>query len=301
MVPTPDEPHEFLQIYFISSMVDQLNERCNIQGTQQLKRRIIEQLQAFFHANNAVVNMFKTALERMPSDTQKFVIRADCTPTGKHVRRFNAPTVNDVAAIIVGRQFQADVASNSPWTAADELTACLKASPLWTINMRVQLQNDQIAAQFSKQLLAVGNGKVPVDATSGLITLTNDFCRFVDSQLAIFENVFPTISANYQNYAWLSQRAILPAKNNDVQALSFTIQSKIAGDLVTYNSIDSITNPDDVVNYPTEFLNSLELPGFPPHNLQLKVGTVIMILRNASNATLQRYSIFGNKTYAEFD
>ncbi|GBP33831.1 hypothetical protein EVAR_25433_1 [Eumeta japonica] len=45
--------------------------------------------------------MFKTALERMPSDTHKFVIRADCTPTGEHVRRFNAPTVNDVAAIIV--------------------------------------------------------------------------------------------------------------------------------------------------------------------------------------------------------
>ncbi|XP_050058775.1 uncharacterized protein LOC126550749 [Aphis gossypii] len=102
MVPTPDEPHQFLQIYFISSMVDQLNVRCNIQGAQQLKRRIIEQLQAFFHANNAVVNMFKTALERMPSDTHKFVIRADCTPTGEHVRRFNAPTVNDVAAIIVG-------------------------------------------------------------------------------------------------------------------------------------------------------------------------------------------------------
>ncbi|XP_048514946.1 uncharacterized protein LOC125501873 [Athalia rosae] len=104
MVQTPDEPHQFLQIYFISSMVDQLNVRCNIQGTQQLKRRIIEQLQAFFHANNAVVNMFKTAFERMPSDTHKFVIRADCTPTGEHARRFNAPTVNDVAAIIVGDQ-----------------------------------------------------------------------------------------------------------------------------------------------------------------------------------------------------
>ncbi|XP_039966179.1 uncharacterized protein LOC120778452 isoform X1 [Bactrocera tryoni] len=88
-------------VYFISSMVDQLNVRCNIQGTQQLKRRIIEQLQAFFHTNNAVINMFKTALERMPSDTHKFVIRADCTPTGEHVRRFNAPTVNDVAAAIV--------------------------------------------------------------------------------------------------------------------------------------------------------------------------------------------------------
>ncbi|GBP55169.1 hypothetical protein EVAR_90191_1 [Eumeta japonica] len=146
--------------------------------------------------------------------------------------------------------------------------------------MRVQLQNDQSAAQFSKQLLDVGNGKVPVDATSGLITLTNDFCRFVDTQLVLIENVFPNISENYKNYAWLSQRAILAAKNNDVHALNFTIQSKIAGDLVTYKSVDSITNPDDVVNYPTEFLNSLEIPGFPPHNLQLKVGTVIMILRN---------------------
>ncbi|CAB3235217.1 unnamed protein product [Arctia plantaginis] len=46
--------------------------------------------------------MIKTALERMPLDTHKFVIRADCTPTGEHVRNFNAPTVNDVAAIIVG-------------------------------------------------------------------------------------------------------------------------------------------------------------------------------------------------------
>ncbi|XP_026482743.1 uncharacterized protein LOC113390969, partial [Ctenocephalides felis] len=94
-------------------------------------------------------------------------------------------------------------------TPTDELNACLKASPLWnnvktlslTTNMRVQLQNDQSAAQFSKQLLAVGNGKVPVDATSGLITLTNDFCRFVDSQLELIENVFPNISENYQNYA----------------------------------------------------------------------------------------------------
>ncbi|KAL4118949.1 hypothetical protein QTP88_011827 [Uroleucon formosanum] len=173
-------------------------------------------------------------------------------------------------------------------TPADELNACLKASPLWnnvktlslTTNMRVQLQNDQSAAQFFKQLLDLGNGKVPVDATSGLITLTNDFCRFVDTQLVLIENVFPNISENYKNYAWLSQRAILAAKNNDVHALNFTIQSKIAGDLVTYKSVDSITNPDDVVNYPTEFLNSLEIPGFPPHNLQLKVGTVIMILRN---------------------
>jgi len=181
-------------------------------------------------------------------------------------------------------------------TPADEVIACLKASPLWnnvktlsiTTNMRVQLQKDQSAVQFSKHLLAVANGKVPVDTTSGLFTLTNDFCRFVDSQLALIENVFPNISENYQNYDWLSQRAILAAKNNDVRALNFTIQSKMAVDLVKYKSFDYITNPDDVVNYPTEFLNSLELSGYPPHNLQLKVGTAKLVLCNGTRLSVKR-------------
>ncbi|CAF4935258.1 unnamed protein product [Pieris macdunnoughi] len=74
MVPTPDEPHQFLQIYFISSMVDQLNVRCNIQGTQQLKRRIIEQLQAFFHANNAVCYIDFSAEEEQMTLGEKMVL-----------------------------------------------------------------------------------------------------------------------------------------------------------------------------------------------------------------------------------
>lgn len=45
-------------------------------------------------------------------------------------------------------------------------------------------------------------------------------------------------------------------------------------------------NQDDVVNYPTEFLNLLELPGLPPHNLQLKVGSVFMMLRNINQPRL---------------
>ena len=32
--------------------------------------------------------------------------------------------------------------------------------------------------------------------------------------------------------------------------------------------------------YPTEFLNTIELQGIPPHNLELKLGAVIMLLRN---------------------
>lgn len=65
-----------------------------------------------------------------------------------------------------------------------------------------------------------------------------------------------------------------------------TIQNFLPGELITYKSVDTATNQDDAVNYPTEFLNSLELPGLPPHNLQLKVGSVVIMLRNINQPRL---------------
>ena len=37
----------------------------------------------------------------MPSDTHKSVIDADNTLDGEHVRRFNAPTIDEVAVVEV--------------------------------------------------------------------------------------------------------------------------------------------------------------------------------------------------------
>lgn len=59
------------------------------------------------------------------------------------------------------------------------LAGGLKGSPLWrhvkvlrlTTNVRVQLQNDSSAAEFSKKLLEIGNGTLTVDATTGMITM----------------------------------------------------------------------------------------------------------------------------------
>lgn len=90
----------------------------------------------------------------------------------------------------------------------------------------------------------------------------------------------------YKNHDWLSERAILAGTNKEVTDLNWNIQSEIPGQFVSYKSVDTITDEDDVVNYPTEFLNSLELPGLPPHMLRLKIGVPVIMLRNISQPKL---------------
>ncbi|VVC45795.1 DNA helicase Pif1-like, partial [Cinara cedri] len=47
-----------------------------------------------------------------------------------------------------------------------------------------------------------------------------------------------------------------------------------------------VCDDSEAVNFPTECLNSLDLPGMPPHNLQLKVGSAIILLRNLNPTRL---------------
>ena len=104
LLPFPDDQHKFLQMYFIGDSNNQLNARCGI--STGIKRSIVSQLQELLHEKNDLVRLFKTAIDMMPSHTHKIVIHAGKTPAGEHVRRFNAPTIDEVAIVIVGDQFQ---------------------------------------------------------------------------------------------------------------------------------------------------------------------------------------------------
>ena len=54
------------------------------------------------HEHNEQVRIFKTALEQRTPDMPDYrvVIRADRVPRGQHQRKFNAPSGNDVAALL---------------------------------------------------------------------------------------------------------------------------------------------------------------------------------------------------------
>jgi hypothetical protein len=91
-------------MYFIGDGNDELNARCGISAG--IKRSIVSQVQELLQEKNHLVRLFKTAIEMMTSDTHKIVIHADKAPAGEHVRRFNAPTMDKVAVVIVGDQFE---------------------------------------------------------------------------------------------------------------------------------------------------------------------------------------------------
>ncbi|GFT39632.1 ATP-dependent DNA helicase [Trichonephila clavipes] len=133
---------------------------------------------------------------------------------------------------------------------------------------------------FSEQLLHIGNGKIELQLNTQCIKLPDNFCTVVQDKNELIQSIFPDIQNNYLNHEWLSQRAILAAKNVDVDEINFQIQQLLPGDLMSFKSIDTVVDENESVNFPIEFLNSLDIPGMPPHNLRLKIGSPIILLRN---------------------
>ncbi|KFM70621.1 hypothetical protein X975_20368, partial [Stegodyphus mimosarum] len=52
--------------------------------------------------HNVMITTFKIAIENWPQDGYKVIIRADRTPRDEHERRYNAPTIDEVAVLVTG-------------------------------------------------------------------------------------------------------------------------------------------------------------------------------------------------------
>jgi hypothetical protein len=52
----------------------------------------------------------------------------------------------------------------------------------------------------------------------------------------------------------------------------------------TYHNADSVVQGEQRRVYPTEFLNSLNMSGVPPHTLTLQEGYPVILLRNMSGS-----------------
>ena len=76
-------------------------------------------------------------------------------------------------------------------------------------NMRVHLHRDEAAGEFAGQLLAIGDGKYPIDTSPDIIQLPEFIGTFVCSIEELVSKVYPDLILNFRNMHWLSELCIL--------------------------------------------------------------------------------------------
>ncbi|GJU24894.1 DNA helicase [Tanacetum coccineum] len=85
----------------------------------------------------------------------------------------------------------------------------------------------------------------------------------------------------------LQQKAIVCPKNETANIINSIVLDMVLGESTSYMSQDEATptkndGTETKMFYLVEHLNTLKLPGFPPHHLELKVGAPVMLLRNVN-------------------
>ncbi|XP_031247863.1 uncharacterized protein LOC116105595 [Pistacia vera] len=185
----------------------------------------------------------------------------------------------------------------------DVMQACLSSSPLWehvtvlklTENMRLikNFQSDSELDElntFDRWLLQIGEG-TRVSKDESFIEIPKDLklSQHRNPEERIVNVVFLNLSAEIGNIDYIRERAILTARNDTTHELNDYIIQKLQSELKTYYSSDNTceaarTSNDDDILYPTEFLNSLMCSGMPKHELQLKIGVPILLLRNLNQS-----------------
>ncbi|GBO22796.1 hypothetical protein AVEN_157229-1 [Araneus ventricosus] len=82
----------------------------------------------------------------------------------------------------------------------------------------------------------------------------------------------------------LKGRAILTVNNERSMEINNKVLEFMPGNETVYKAVDMIMSedPQDQLTFPEEFLNSLTPTGLPPYQLKLKIGCIIMLLKNLS-------------------
>ena len=103
---------------------------------------------------------------------------------------------------------------------------------------------------------------------------------FRESKDEITGEDFDDFEANIGNSEYFQSRVLLAATNQIINEVNNEMVDRMPGDLHCFTSVDTVDDLDDATMFPTEYLNTLSLSGLPEHELNLKVDTVVILLRN---------------------
>lgn len=156
----------------------------------------------------------------------------------------------------------------------------------------LSVEQYEATATFSRWLLEVGNGAIgepdendPADST--WIKIPDQYCipeSNTDIQ-DLIDFIYDRQTLEAPDAALLQEKAIVCPKNKTADHINTIILDMLEGQSYTFTSVDeAIPKQNDggatELLYPQEYLNTLSFSGMPPHELILKIGAPIMLLRN---------------------
>ncbi|KAI7963142.1 hypothetical protein MJO28_001236 [Puccinia striiformis f. sp. tritici] len=207
--------------------------------------------------------------------------------------------------VIFGGDFRQTLPVVPHGTIFDQASVCMISSPLWrsvrtfklTENLRLINTDEPDSAAsnalFYQWLLSIGNGSNQPDFHANVNLAFGDVFKH-PSTTAVETKVITqaygdmdTISRSDDQDAILNYfggRLILAPLNADVTHLNQICTDKFRGVIWTSVSVDAVINEEDGTEsdeaVPAEVLNTVSLPGFPAHKLELKLGIPVILLRN---------------------
>lgn len=189
--------------------------------------------------------------------------------------------------VILGGNFRQVLPVVPHTSRATTIQNSIKFSPLWTIFIIFTLHRNMRAkpeeCEFAEFLLQIGNGQYDSEDKDNLDLI--DLPTSLLTKGDIVDEIYGTDISALQN-SDIAKMAILAPKNDHCKEVNTKVLARIPTEGRVYTSVNQLVIDEEreLLQFPTEFLNSLEVSGLPPHELHLKVGCIVMLLRNL-NAT----------------
>ncbi|KAK0415561.1 hypothetical protein QR680_012002 [Steinernema hermaphroditum] len=153
----------------------------------------------------------------------------------------------------------------------------LKKTDMWPCFHKFELKTNiraQTDPQFAATLLDVGFGSTRDEEDQ--VVLPGDIMNLNEDKVIDF--VFPT------DTEW-TNRSVLTVTNQTSLRLSEKVLDKLPGQVHTFLSVDSAYQERSFASIDPETYHNQTPSGLPPHQLNLKIGCEVMLLRNL-NVTL---------------
>lgn len=157
-------------------------------------------------------------------------------------------------------------------------TNCTSWTHFHVLNLSVNMRTDKGVEDFADWLEKLGSGTINKTDISKDIVCLPDRCLTAD----VVEEVYYPIG--HLTAERIASRAILCPKDEHCKMLNDKSFQYMSGSLITILSSDSVASEDEdeIANFPVEYLNSCTPSGMPFHELHLKIGVPVILLRNLS-------------------